>query len=331
MLAADVMRFGSANQDLLWNSFAARGLGENASTTGSDDHQPVPSFKSPFATEATVTFRPITQDGMPVKAQLFVGHYEARATPVADTDPATVLGDTFQIVGGTYDLLSRADGNGALRSTLTVAAGETRDLVVTMRRNVASMHNGATATGDGTNLDKLIDDTEATNWASLGSPVAGKQVTVRLDASRSHWFVDSVRVSAMLRPQLPNPNPDQPNPDPPQNRFSALRQFRILTCRAHSGVDCTQPSHFQVVFTSAPDAFPAIAPRPRAPNLILRSFAVPRTPATHVRIVVLTNQCTGTPDFSGDQDDDPRNVTDCIAGSTQDLNVRVAELQVFAR
>jgi extracellular elastinolytic metalloproteinase len=30
MLAADVMRFGGANQDLLWNAFAARGLGENA-------------------------------------------------------------------------------------------------------------------------------------------------------------------------------------------------------------------------------------------------------------------------------------------------------------
>ena len=35
-------------------------------------------------------------------------------------------------------------------------------------------------TGDGINLGALIDDTEATNWASLGVAVAGKQVTVRL-------------------------------------------------------------------------------------------------------------------------------------------------------
>ena len=30
-----------------------------------------------------------------------------------------------------------------------------------------------------------------------------------------------------------------------------------------------------------------------------------------------------------DQDDDPRNVTDCEDGSTQDTNVRAAELQLF--
>ncbi len=52
-----------------------------------------------------------------------------------------------------------------------------------MSRNVASAANGATAGGDGINLARLIDDTEATNWASLGSPIANKQVTVRLDPS----------------------------------------------------------------------------------------------------------------------------------------------------
>jgi extracellular elastinolytic metalloproteinase len=51
--------------------------------------------------------------------------------------------------------------------------------------------------------------------------------------------------------------------------------------------------------------------------------------ATHVRLRVLTNQCTGTPAYQGDQDDDPLNVTDCDDGSTQDENVRAAELQVF--
>ena len=50
---------------------------------------------------------------------------------------------------------------------------------------------------------------------------------------------------------------------------------------------------------------------------------------TLVRFVVLTNQCTGAPDYQGDQDDDPINVTDCSAGSVQDLTVRVAEVQVF--
>ena len=56
---------------------------------------------------------------------------------------------------------------------------------------------------------------------------------------------------------------------------------------------------------------------------------MPQTRATHVRLRVLTNQCTGTPAYLGDQDDDPGNVTGCIAGSSQDDNVRAAELQVF--
>ncbi len=51
--------------------------------------------------------------------------------------------------------------------------------------------------------------------------------------------------------------------------------------------------------------------------------------STPVRLRVLINQCTGTPGYQGDQDDDPRNVTDCGDGSVQDDNVRAAELQVF--
>jgi len=327
MLAADRMRFVGANQDLLWNAFAARGLGATATSTGTNDQQPVPGFDSPHMTEATVRFVPVDEGGNPLVAQLFVGTYEARVTPVADTSATTALGDTFEIVPGTYDILARANGRGALRTSITVAPGEQRTLALTMPSNLASRFNGATATGDGTNLTSLIDDTEATNWASLGSPVTGKGVTVRLDPSRSQWMVDRVQVSAMLRP----PNPSDPGGDTGgQSRFSALRQFRILACRARPGVDCSQPSQFQVIFTSAADAFPAVQPRPRAPELILREFDVANTLATHVRLEVLTNQCTGTPDYQGDQDDDPRNVTDCDDGSTQDLNVRAAELQVFS-
>jgi len=328
MLAADVMRFGGANQDLLWNAFAARGMGESALSTSSNDTEPVPGFDSPFANEATVTFAPVGTDGAPVEAQLFVGHYEARATPVADTDGGTALDATFAIVPGTYDLLARADGYGMHRVSMTIGPGETRTLGVTLNRNVASSTNGAVASGDGINLARLIDDTETTNWASLSSPVAGKKVTVRLDPSRNNWVVDEVRVSAMLRPPI---STDPGGDTGGQSRFSALRQFRILTCRARGPVDCSNDSQFSVIFTSAADAFPAVAPRPRAPELILRSFDVPDTVATHIRIVVLANQCTGTPDYRGDQDDDPRNVTDCVDGSTQDLNVRIAELQVFPR
>ena len=91
-----------------------------------------------------------------------------------------------------------------MRFTASVNPGQVRDQPVQMFRNLASAANGATASGDGINLDKLIDDTEATNWASLDSPVVGKQVTVRLDPSQSVHQVRRVQVSAMLRTRLPD-------------------------------------------------------------------------------------------------------------------------------
>jgi hypothetical protein len=326
MLAADTMRFGGTNQDLLWNVFASRGLGENASSNGVNDQQPVPSFESPLATEATVMFQPTGEDGEPIIAQLFVGDYEARTTPIADTDPATVLDETFGLVPGTYRLIARANGYGALRLTRTATAGQSLALAVPMSLNLASSTNGATATGNGINLARLIDETEATNWASLGSPVAGKQVTVRLAPSTGPHVIDRVQVSAMLRPTISN---DPGGDTGGQSRYSALRQFQILACHARGQVDCSEDGDFRLVFTSPANAFPSVAPRPRAPELIMRSFTIPQTAATHVRLRVLTNQCTGTPDYAGEQDADPRAITDCSAGSTQDLNVRAAELQVF--
>lgn len=58
---------------------------------------------------------------------------------------------------------------------------------------------------------------------------------------------------------------------------------------------------------------------------------MPDTNATHVRLKVLTNQCTatGTP-FRGDQDNSPLNDSDCVSGSTADDTVRATEFQVFA-
>ncbi|MGH8825459.1 MAG: M36 family metallopeptidase, partial [Jiangellaceae bacterium] len=78
LLAADLIRFGGANQDLLWNAFAKRGLGEGAASNGPGDPNPTPSFASPFADEATVTFVPVNEAGAVVSgARLFVGDYQA--------------------------------------------------------------------------------------------------------------------------------------------------------------------------------------------------------------------------------------------------------------
>jgi len=242
---------------------------------------------------------------------------------VADTDAATSLGNTVSVVPGTYEFVVRAPGRGLVRvGPLTVGAGQAVSLPVQLPANLASSANGATASGDGVNIARLIDDDEATNWASLGSPVAGKQVTV--DLAGGVQVVRRVQVSAMLRPTITS------DADPAtQNRFSALRQFRVLACKASGEVTCTAAADFTPVFTSPADAFPSIAPRPRAPELILRSFDIPPTTATHLRFEVVTNQCTGGPDFAGEQDNDPRAGTDCATFSPQGRNVRAAEFQAF--
>jgi extracellular elastinolytic metalloproteinase len=314
-LAADQIRFGGANNSAMWQVFARRGFGEGASSNTNADTDPIPSFASPVGSETTVTFDPRDEAGNPVAgAQLFVGHFQARANPVADTTAATPLGTSVSMVGGTYDFLVRTNGFGLRRvEDVAVSGTGTQTLTVTLPRNLASSAAGASATGDGTRHPALIDDSEATNWESAGSPISGKQVTIDLAGTSPQAF-DSIQVSAMLFAG--------------QNRFTALRQFRIQTCRAAGRTTCANAADFTTAFTSPADAFPAVQPRPRSPELIIRSFDVSGS-ATHVRFVVLHNQCTGAPDYQGDQDDDPRNITDCDVGSAQDLTVRVAEVQVF--
>ncbi|MCU7726372.1 M36 family metallopeptidase [Actinoplanes sp. KI2] len=323
LLGADLVRFGGANQALLWNAFAKRGLGESAVSNGAADVNPTPSFVSPYAPSSVVTFRPVDEHGQAVpNAKLFVGDYQARAVAVADTDPSTALPDTVRLVPGTYTFIAQAPGYGEARVRATsLRAGPAR-LRVRMPVNLASGNGGATVTGDGINLARLVDDDEATNWASLAGAVAGKQVTV--DLAGGVQKIRRVQVSAMLRPAIAT-DPD----GAAQSRFSALRQFRVLACTASATVACADAAEFRPVYTSRADAFPSVAPRPRAPELIVRSFPIPPTYATHLRFEVLTNQCTGGPDYAGEQDADPRAATDCGTASAQALNVRVAEFQAF--
>ncbi|HWS35552.1 MAG TPA: M36 family metallopeptidase, partial [Actinoplanes sp.] len=326
LLGADLVRFGGANQDIIWNAFAKRGLGEGAASNGAGDADPKPSFSSPHAKEAVVTFRPVDENGKAVAgAKLYVGDYQARAVAVADTDPATALPDTVSLVPGSYTFLAQAPGYGHARvAAKTVKPGKAAKLRVQLPRNVASGTSGAVATGDGVNLARLIDDDEATNWASLGSAVPGKGVTVDLAGDRQR--VRRVQVSALLRPAVAG-DVDAGT----QNRYTALRQFKVLACTATATVTCAAPADFRTVYVSSRDAFPSRAPRPRAPELLVKSFDIPDTTATHLRIETVTNQCLGGRDFAGEQDLDPRANTDCATASPQALNVRIAEFQAFTR
>jgi extracellular elastinolytic metalloproteinase len=321
MLAADLVRFNGANQDILWNAFAESGMGRDAAS-GPSDLDPTPSFASPYADNASVRLRPVGESTGAV-VQLYVGDHEARAVPVADTDPQTPLPDTFSVVPDRpLPFLAAGVGFGHHRLTASFAPGATEELKVNLPPNLAAGVSGAAASGDGVNLDKAIDETEETNWASLDG-VAGRQVTV--DLAGGVQLVQKVNVSAMLRPPLAG----DADPDP-QGSLTALRSFEIQACVAILA-DCTQDASYHTVYVSAPDAFPAGAFRAFVPDINLRSFPIPPTVATHLRLRVLASQCTGGPAYAGEQDDDPRSDTDCATASPTASQVRIAEFQVFRR
>jgi hypothetical protein len=212
---------------------------------------------------------------------------------------------------------------------------EGKNVTITLRfaDNWASANAGAVATGDTSGADaaaqaaqlrNLIDDTENTTWTTAGNIDAagnlsanGKKVTVDL-AGTAAQRISHVQASVLLSNN--------------GNRFTAVRQFEIWACDATDGDDCATDAGFSLAYTSADDAFPGNPPRPVAPHMILRSFDIPNTPATHLRLVVKTTQCTGGPAFQGDQDADPAVNADCdsnVAAGASRSFVRAAELQAF--
>jgi len=338
MLAADVARFGGANQTEIWRAFAKRGFGVDAIMTSAATDVGIPNFDSAAETnEATITFQATASDegnAAITNAKIIVGNFQARTRAIADTDPATVVdntntttrrqtlnnSDTAKFVPGTYDLIVQAPGYGIQRFTRTFVANQVATVAFSLQTNRASTAKGATATSGSGTPASIIDDTEDTGSVfGTGTGVAGKTITVDLQGS-TPLTVTSVNVSAAA------------GPAPNNGRFNALRKFEIRTCVAGGAVTCTTDADFtNVAFTSAGDAFPGDVPRPLQPQLNLRSFTLTTpTLATHVQLRAVTNQCTGQAKFLGDQDDDPNNDSDCISGSTSDDVVRLAELQVFS-
>lgn len=328
MIAADRMRFGGENAETLWAAYARRGMGRDASTPDPDSHEPTPSFASPSGPNATVTFASSGQ------GKVFVGDYEARVTPVADTDPATDLGSSAEFTPGTYRMLYVSPDRGFHRFELTVTDGAAQRVTIDDRLpNLASSAAGATvigATAGSLNAEALIDGTEATNWGGVTAEnVDVSKPYVAVDLAGDVHTIDRVQVSALLTPTtVPGSGLPLAQEDPDSgSRFTALRSFELQACVA----DCADPgATWTTFFTSADDAFPGTRPRPVAPDQTLRSFDVPQTQAAAVRLVTLENQCTGNNEYAGEQDADPANATDCATASDRGTIVHAAELQVFA-
>jgi hypothetical protein len=364
-LAADTIRFGGANQAELWLAFARRGFGRAASSTNGtgrsagveSDTNPLPDFEAPGQGNATLTFSATTRDAAqtPVNARVYVGHHEARVSPIADTDPATNapagtsgnnLDATAAFAPGTYEFVATAPGHGAVRFRRTVRAGRNQTITLRLAANVASKSQGATASGDAVPVtsgttevlsaaqvrERLIDDTEATNWQAAASEgadgwsVDGRRVTVDL-AGTAPQRITRAQVSAAIGPVYdPVARADQG-----QSRFTALRQFELWSCNARFA-DCSTEDGFNRIYSSGAGFFPSDAPRPTQPTLLLREFTFSPVQATHLQLVTRNSQCTGAPAYQGEQDADPHNATDCnAAGPASTRFVRAAELQAFGQ
>ncbi|MFC7106163.1 M36 family metallopeptidase [Nonomuraea rubra] len=319
LLAADAIRFGGANQDIMWRAFAEHGLGANAASNGPNDADATPSFVNPAGRNGSLQLKPLGE-AKGAALRLYVGDYEGRVVPVADTDPATELGDTVEMTPGLYDFVVAGAGFGHRRLKYAVLPGVTLPLPLALSRNHASAASGASATGDGVNQAMLIDETEATNWASRTGAPAGKSVVVDL-AGDEPVRIGRVQVSAMLRPGTDPADPGT------QNRFSSLRSFEVLACSAN----CADPASFKKIYTSKANAFHTTLPRPRGADMVIKSFDVRSTSATHLMLRVLTTQCTGNPRYAGEQDNDPNSATDCATASPAREHVRAAEFQAFSR
>lgn len=320
MLAADVARFGGANQVELWRVFAKRGMGKNAYSNGPDDGAPIGNFESPLEAPAVVSFKVLGGDegNTPIVAAIRVGEFQGRTRPIADTDPATTIdttdatttlatgnrSDVARMVPGTYDFLVGGPGYGHHRFSATVAAGAST-LTFTLPTNLASVSKGGAVVTSATAAESLtpealatlIDDDEGTG-VRIGDNglVEGAYAIVQLAGGPKS--VSRIHLSTSAGPTNPG-------------RFTGIRQFEVRTCNGA----CTNPAtdFTNLVFTSPEDAFPAVRIRPTQPTLRQREFDFPATTASHVMVRVLNTQCTGNPLYAGDQDNDPLVNADCAS------------------
>jgi hypothetical protein len=327
MLAADRMRFGGKDLKVMWDAFAERGMGKGASTPDADSDAPRPSFTSPLSKHATVRF------ASGAAGRVYVGRFEARATPVTDTIGRTRLDDTARFTPGRYRMLFATPARGFQRFTMVVKPGQHKVVRLAPPKNLAARKLGAKVIGStpgSLNTAALLDGTERTAWGGVTEAnVDSSHPFVSVDLAGGAHRVWRVQVSAMLNPAPADPSevPLAADSDPDSgSRFTALRRFALEACVSRCS---SSQAVWKRFYTSPADAFPAVRPRPVGPNLTLRTFAVPATRAAAIRLVALENQCTGYAGYAGEQDNDPLNATDCKSASDRGTIVHAAELQVY--
>ena len=311
-----------------------RGFGEHQSTVSNADTNPVPDFSSPMTDDGTLNFFADTKSkdtAVPVNAKIYVGDYEARV----DADRRHQSGDSRHrhrrdrqprqhgtvapTAPGPDSLLPKGKsgsvGDVQLRRSRTRLrvrplqreghqARQVNRHHDPLREELASSTQGATIVGDalGTNTN-------------LGEPHRRHRVDQRRPDRRAGSGPLGRRRARDRRSRCPSKASACRRCSCRANdRFTALRSFNAYACKAgnpdNPTCDGSVDAGWKQIVESPDNAFPSVNPRPVTPDMTLRYFKA-RTPATHVKFVVVANQCTGQPSYPGDQDLDPANNADC--------------------
>ncbi|MCU1592957.1 MAG: Fungalysin metallopeptidase, partial [Frankiales bacterium] len=291
-LAAVMMR-APADYDTVAEAFASRGLGSGASSKTSDDTAPVPSFAAPKAAKNShVTFKLVdATTGKPVKASVFIGRFTARCRPIATTLGGKELPAKAEVLAGTYTLSVQGKGYGIQRFQQAFKAG-TQTVTLRLAKNLASSAYGPaiSASAGAHRIGGINDDSEVTNGGFDGK-VKGSTFTVKLGGGMQTF--DRVAVSSLHHPALPAAGEE---PAEFEGRLLGIHDFQIQAS-SNGG------KSFTTVYTSPKDFFPTKAPRATAGMLVIREAKLAKpVRANAVRIVVLSNTCTGTPQFHTEQE-----------------------------
>ncbi len=317
---ASVLLRDKADYVTVADAFASRGLGKGSISRSSADTDPTPSFESPQAADnATVTFKLVDgSTNKPVKGSVFVGMYHARCTAIATTLGGDEVGPTAKLVKGTYTFTVQATGYGIQRFTATYVPGA-KVQTFRLAQNLASAAYRTNVTGnDGAlRLGNVIDDSEATNGAFDGQPVAGREVTVTFATPKQTF--DRVGVSALHHPPATLPEGGTEI----EGRFLGLRAFDLQISKDKGAT-------FTTIYRSPDDFFPSVRPRPVAPDLIQREVKLPKpVTADAVRLVIRSSACTGQKQFSTEEESDPIQPSACTSISNYNTQVTVTEIEVF--
>nr|WP_236838670.1 M36 family metallopeptidase [Caldalkalibacillus salinus] len=278
IITADVERYDAAHHDLLWTTFAQRGLGADAHALGANDTNPTPGFNHPDEERNGTLVGQVIHSGTkePIAdANIIVGQYEARTTPTAVSGENG--GFSIPMVEGTYDITIQAKGFGSRTiKDVSIDAGEANAYDIVLQPNLASSAIGAsissvTSEQSSNPATFAIDDTAGSVYASAVNEngFEGAEFVIELAGDKTRR-ISHVQINAFT--------------DVGGARFATLKDFEVQV--SSDGSEWT---------TVIADTFDAADPRPTSADLNYRGWDLDKPEkAKYVKLIAKNTHADST-------------------------------------